>query len=81
MVQIQIHDEPTLTTKKAEPDFSSIKFFTIYAFICIGFGCVIPLFNIMSHPIFSALAGLMFIFIGSGCAMFAASKFLQQLDK
>ncbi len=81
MVQIQIHDEPTLTTEKTAPDFSSIKFFTIYAFICIGFGCAIPLFNLMFHFIFSALAGLIFIFIGSGCALFAAAKFLQQLDE
>lgn len=70
-----------MTNDKPSRDAGGTKFFTIFAFIGIGFGCAIALFDLMFSPVLSALLGLAFIFVGSACAMVAAAKFLQALDE
>lgn len=81
MVHTQDSEELTMSANKTSSDSSTTKFFSIYALLGIGFGCAIALFDLMFNPILSALLGLIFIFVGSACAMVAAAKFLHAMDQ
>jgi Na+/H+ antiporter NhaA len=75
------HEALSVNIAKPQEDSGSIKFFTIIAFLGIGFGVSIVLSDLMFHPILSALAALIFIFIGGTCALIATAKFLKALDE
>ena len=81
MERIQESGEIAMTAKQSSGKSSSTKFFGIIALITIGFGSAIALFDLMFSPVLSALAGLVFIFFGSACAMIAAAKFLEAMDQ
>ena len=80
MEQVEDNGEITMAPVKNESDPGSIKFFAILALVTIGFGAGIAMFDLMKNNVFSALLGVIFIFIGCGCAMVAAAKFLQKID-
>jgi len=81
MENIQPNKETLETASNPSGDGNLTKFLTIFAFFGTALGCVIVLYNLMFNPIMSALVALVFLFMGSTCAIIAAAKFLQHLDQ
>lgn len=59
----------------------SMLFFTVVGIVCLIFGCLVPLFNMMFSPLLSALFGLAFMLIGGVCSMMGVGAYLHGLDE
>lgn len=57
------------------------KFFMSVGGGCMLLGALIALLDIMHNPVFSALAGLLFLFIGGVCVMLTVGYYLKDYDE
>lgn len=58
----------------------STRFFTVVGVVCMIFGCLISLFDLMYSPLPSAILSLLFLIIGGVCSMVGVGGYLQAMD-
>ena len=58
----------------------STRFFIVLGVVCMIFGCLITLFDLMYNPMSSAILSLLFLLIGGTCSMVGVGGYLHAMD-